>query len=116
MVAEPDDRRLPMIARECLEALGGQLQSLNAPILMFDRRINAWQCSNETSRRLDDLPGGQALTTAWSPASSIWRRFDQDATSRPGLTPVTSKVGGFSKRLIAHLSTMSAIAGEANRA
>ena len=84
VVAEPDDGRLPMIARECLEALGGHLQSLNAPILMFDRCINAWQRSNETSRRLDDLPGGRALATAWLPASPIRRRFDQDATSRPG--------------------------------
>ena len=62
VVADPDDGRVPVIARECLEALGNQLQGLKAQILEFDRRINAWHRSNETSRRLDDLPGvGPAL-------------------------------------------------------
>jgi len=65
VVAGPDDGRLPMIARECLKALGNQLQSLKAQILTFDQCINAWHRSNETSRRLDDLPGvGPALATA----------------------------------------------------
>ena len=65
VVADPDDERVPEIARECLEALGNQLQRFKAQILAFDRRINAWHRSNETSRRLDDLPGvGPALATA----------------------------------------------------
>lgn len=54
VVAGPDDGRLPMIARQCLKALGNQLQSLKAQILMFDQCINAWHRSNETSRRLDN--------------------------------------------------------------
>jgi transposase len=38
---------------------------LKAQILEFDRRILAWHRSNETSRRLDELPGvGPALATA----------------------------------------------------
>ena len=45
VVAGPDDGRLPMIARQCLEALGDQLQGLKAQILKFDQCINAWHRS-----------------------------------------------------------------------
>jgi len=42
-----------------------QLRRLQARILEFDRRIMAWHRSNETSRRLDAIPGiGPALATA----------------------------------------------------
>ena len=65
VVADPDDERVPDIARECLRALGSQLQGLKVRILEFDRRIKVWHRSSETSRRLDDLPGvGPALATA----------------------------------------------------
>ena len=44
---------------------GAQLRMLKAQILEFDRRILAWHRSNETSRRLDAIPGiGPALATA----------------------------------------------------
>jgi transposase len=64
-VADPKDERIPDITRECIEALGALLFKLKAQILEFDRRINAWHRSNETSRRLDEIPGvGPALATA----------------------------------------------------
>jgi transposase len=38
---------------------------LKAQILEFDRRIGAWQRSNQTSKQLDQVPGiGPALATA----------------------------------------------------
>jgi transposase len=59
------DVRLPEIARACVAALGTQLLALKAQILAFDRRIMAWHRSNETSKRLDAIPGvGPALATA----------------------------------------------------
>ena len=65
VVADASDKRLPEIARACVAALGAQLRVLKAQILEFDRMINAWHRSNETSRRLDDIPGvGPALATA----------------------------------------------------
>ena len=65
VVADTSDRRLPEVARICLAALGVQLRILKAQILEFDRRIMAWHRSNETSRRLDQIPGiGPALATA----------------------------------------------------
>src|ERR1700741_3976348 len=65
VVADPDDTRVPEIARECVAALGTQLRTLKAQILDFHRHIMAWHRSNETSKRLDAIPGvGPALATA----------------------------------------------------
>src|SRR5574342_1313151 len=59
------DPYVPEVARACVAALGVQLRMLKAQILEFDRRIMAWHRSNETSRRLDAIPGiGLALATA----------------------------------------------------
>src|SRR5215470_17717633 len=55
----------PEVARACVAALGAQLRMLKAQILEFDRQIMAWHRSNETSKRLDEIPGvGPALATA----------------------------------------------------
>lgn len=51
VVAEPNDDRVPEVARDCVVALGAQLRMLKAQILEFDRRIMAWHRSNETSKR-----------------------------------------------------------------
>src|SRR5687767_11717600 len=65
VVADASDRRLPEVARACVAALGVQLRMLKAQILEFDRQIMAWHRSNETSKRLDQIPGvGPALATA----------------------------------------------------
>src|SRR4026208_1572470 len=58
VVADLTDKRLPEVARGCLAALGAQLRALKAQILEFDRQIMAWHRSNETSKRLDEIPGG----------------------------------------------------------
>ena len=62
VVADSNDQQLPEVARACVSALGAQLQMLKAQIQNFDRRIMAWHRSNETSKRLDEIPGvGPAL-------------------------------------------------------
>lgn len=62
---DANDHRLPEVARACVVALGAQLRMLKAQILEFDRMIMAWHRSNETSKRLDAVPGiGPALSTA----------------------------------------------------
>src|SRR4029077_15291143 len=73
VVADASDKRLPEIARACLAAFGAQLRMLKAQILEFDRMINAWHRSNETSKRMDEIPG-----------VLIRGRSDQEETSRPG--------------------------------
>jgi transposase len=65
VVADPNDKRVPEIARACLLAFGTQLRRLKEQILEFDRMIRAWHRSSETSRRLDNCPGvGPVLATA----------------------------------------------------
>ena len=65
VAADPGDRRVPEVALACIAALGAQLRMLKAQILELDRRIMAWHRSNETSKRLDQIPGvGPALATA----------------------------------------------------
>ena len=65
VVGDPSDERLPLTARDCVAVLGVQLRMLKRQILEFDRKIMAWHRSNETSKRLDEIPGvGPALATA----------------------------------------------------
>ena len=56
VVADPKDKQMPEVARACLAALGAQLRVLKKQILEFDRMINAWHRSSETSKRLDEIP------------------------------------------------------------
>jgi len=49
VVTDPNDKRVPDIARECLSALGAQLRRIKEQILEFDRLIRAWHRSNEMS-------------------------------------------------------------------
>src|SRR5712672_2009998 len=54
VVADPNDKRVPELARACISAFGAQLQSIKEQILEFDRLIRAWHRSNEMSMRLDE--------------------------------------------------------------
>jgi transposase len=84
VVADPDDTRAPEVARQCVATLGTQLHTLKAQILEFDRHIMARHRSNETSKRLDAIPGvGPALATAlvasianpWALRAREWREL-----------------------------------------
>jgi len=85
------------VARACLAALGTQLRSLKAQILGFDRQIMAWHRSNETSRRLDAIPGvGPALATALvaSIADPKAFRSGRNFSAWVGLVPKQHSSGG----------------------
>jgi transposase len=65
VVADPNDKRLPEIVRASVAALASQLLSIKKQILDFDRMIMAWHRSNQTSKRLNCIPGvGPLLATA----------------------------------------------------
>src|SRR6202171_3188017 len=65
VVADPNDKRVPEIARACLAALGAQLRRIKEQILEFDRLIGAWHRSNEMSMRPDEARGaGPGMATA----------------------------------------------------
>jgi transposase len=100
VVADPKDQRVPEVARACLAALGAQLRVLKKQILEFDRMINAWHRSNETSKRLDEIPGvGPALATALvaSVADPKAFRSGRDFSAWIGLVPRQHSSGGKDK-------------------
>ena len=97
VVTDTTDKRIPEVARGCLAALGAQLQALKAQILAFDRQIRAWHRSNETSKRLDAIPGvGPALATALvaSIADPKAFRSGRDFSAWIGLVPKQHSSGG----------------------
>ena len=100
IAADANDKRLPEVARACVSALGAQLRMLKAQILEFDRMINAWHRSNETSMRLDAIPGvGPALATALvaSVADPKAFRSGRDFSAWIGLVPKQNSSGGKDK-------------------
>ena len=100
VVADLNDKRLPEVARTCVVVLGAQLRILKAQILEFDRRIMAWHRSNETSQRLDEIPGvGPALATALvaTVADPKIFRSGRDFSAWIGLVPKQHSSGGKDK-------------------
>src|SRR3974390_86850 len=100
IVGDPNDQRLPDIARACVAALGVQLRALKAQILEFDRMIMAWHRSSETSRRLAEIPGvGPALATALVASIADPRIFRsaRDFSAWIGLVPKQHSSGGKDK-------------------
>lgn len=97
VVADSSDGRLPEVARACLAVLGVQLRMLKAQILEFDHRIMAWHRSNETSQRLDEIPGvGPVLATALvaSVADPKAFRSARNFSAWIGLVPRQHSSGG----------------------
>jgi hypothetical protein len=80
VIADPSDKRVPDVVRTCLAGLGSQLLSLKKQILDFDRMIMAWHRSNQTSKRLNCIPGvGPLLATAL--VASAAAKCDQSVTA-----------------------------------
>ena len=97
IVADASDQRVPEVARACLAALGEQLRVLKAHVLKFDRLITVWHRSNETSGRLDALPGvGPALATALVASVGDPKAFrsGRHFSAWIGLVPRQSSSGG----------------------
>ena len=97
VVANPADRRVPVVARACLAALGAQLRRLKEQILQFDRLIMTWHRSHEASKRLDAIPGvGPVLATALvaSIADPNAFRSGRNFSAWIGLVPKQHSSGG----------------------
>ena len=97
VVADPNDKRVPAIARACLVALGAQLHRLKEQILEFDRMIRAWHRSSEMSLRLDDCPGvGPVLATALAATVADPKAFRsaRNFSAWIGLVPKQHSSGG----------------------
>jgi transposase len=97
VVTDTNDKRVPEVARVCLAALGAQLRRFKEQILEFDRLITAWHRSNETSRRLDDIPGvGPVLATALVASVADPKAFKsgRNFSAWIGLVPKQHSSGG----------------------
>jgi transposase len=97
VVTDPSDKRLPEVVRSCVTALGRQLLNLKEQILDFDRMIMAWHRSNETSKRLNCIPGvGPLLATALvvSVAGPKTFRSGRNFSAWIGLVPKQHTSGG----------------------
>ena len=100
VVADPSDKRMPEVVRACLAALGNQLLNLKKQILDFDRMIMAWHRSNQTSKRLNCIPGvGPLLATALvaSVADPKTFRSGRNFSAWIGLVPKQHSRGGREK-------------------
>src|SRR3984885_6371855 len=97
VVADASDKRLPDVARACVAALGVPLRMLKAQICHSDRLIMAWHRSNQTSRRLDEIPGvGPALATALVATVADPRAFrsGRNFSAWIGIVPKQHSSGG----------------------
>ena len=97
VVADPNDKRVPEVARACLAALGTRLLGLKEQIVEFDRMIMAWHRSNEASKRLHYVPGvGPILATALvaSVADPKTFRSGRNFSAWIGLVPKQHSSGG----------------------
>ena len=97
VIADAEDDRLPPVARTCLEGLAWQFFSLHDEIAALETRIHAWHRSNETSRRLETIPGIGPITASALTASigdpHLFRN-GRELAAWIGLVPRQSSTGG----------------------
>ena len=62
MIEDPEDERLPALAREALGSLVEQLRMTQMQILGLEKKLMVWHRANEASRRLATIPGVGIIT------------------------------------------------------
>ena len=62
VIEDPEDNRLPGLAREALDSLVTQLKAVQAQITGLEKRLMAWHRASEASWRLETIPGVGAIT------------------------------------------------------
>jgi len=100
IIADDNDDRIPVVARDCLLALGRQLEGIKRQIRDFDAKIMAAHRDNELSRRLEEIPGvGPRVATALvaSIADPKVFRSGRQMAAWIGLVPKQNSSGGKEK-------------------
>ncbi len=102
-----EDTGIPEIARLAVLALAAQLETLAGEINILERRLMAWHRANETSQRLETIPGVGIITAtalaASVPDPSVFRSGRQFAAFL-GLVPRQNSSGG--KERLGRISKM----------
>jgi transposase len=98
---------LPEIAGEALESLAIQLENIACEIRKLERRLMAWHRADETSQRLETIPGVGIITAtalaASVPDPSVFKTGRQFAAFL-GLVPRQNSSGG--KQRLGRISKM----------
>ena len=97
VIVDEQDDRIPPLARRCLLDLATQLMSLAEAIRASEQRIHAWHRKNETSCRLEGIPGIGPITATALAASvtdpSIFK-CGRELAAWIGLVPKQTSTGG----------------------
>ena len=91
------DEQVPAFARLSLVALADQYQAVQAEIVVLERSLHAWHRSNETSRRLAEIPGiGPLVATALTASVTDPAVFSSGRSMAAwiGLVPKEESTGG----------------------
>lgn len=62
IIEDPDDTRLPLIAREALSVLISQLHAIKLEISTLEKKLRAWHRTQEASQHLTTIPGVGIIT------------------------------------------------------
>ena len=97
IVKDDTNERIEPLMRHCMEVIVDQLQDIQGRIGTLDQAIHAWHRQNETSRRLETIPGVGPITasvlaaTVTNPSAfSSGRQF----AAWLGLVPRQKSTGG----------------------
>ena len=97
MVRDQDEGQIPDLARQALLALAEAYEALEAKITALERPLHAWHRSNETSRRLAEIPGvGPLVATALTASVTDPTVFSsgRGLAAWIGLVPKEDSTGG----------------------
>ena len=97
ILADPEDPRIPAVARTALNAMADLLAALEQQVETLDKTIRAQVRANPIARRLDTIPGfGPILSGAIAAIVADPRHFDsgRDFAASLGLVPRQDGTGG----------------------
>jgi transposase len=97
VLADPEDDRVPDVARAALNTMAEMLAALEQQIETLDKTIRAQVRANPTARRLDTIPGyGTILSGAMAAIVTEPRHFDsgRDFAASLGIVPRQDGTGG----------------------
>ncbi len=97
VISDPDDGRLPSLARDLLALETTHLRDLEGKIAALDARVRGLAREDATCRRLSEVPGvGPIIATAIVATVGDARSFDSGRSFAAwlGLTPRQQSTGG----------------------